>query len=329
MSPVATLARSELFGALGRPVHEDVARLMSEVSFAAGEVVFRQGERGDGLILVADGGLEALLEVPGAPPVRLSSIAAGQIVGELSLLGDGVRTATVRAVVPTTGWALARSAFDVLRHDVRPAASAVVRAIGTHAVQRLDQLHRRCAAELEGEPEEEPLRSSIGEVSPDRGEVDYLAGVLFFGDFTRAQIVQVTEGLPRLAVSRGAVLTPAGDQPSALWVVVRGAVETRMRGAGATRSLRLAGPGRAVGHVGLLGREAFVARLESRARERSILIEVPWPRVRELLIDDAPASRRFAAALWTDVVRALQHGERPLARTRSTTGARRRARAGV
>jgi hypothetical protein len=77
-----------------------------------------------------------------------------------------------------------------------------------------------------------------------------------------------------------------------------------------------------VGHVGLLGQEAFVERVESRARERSVLIEIPWPRVRELLTGDAPLSRRFAAALWTDVVRALQHGERPLARTRSTSPSR-------
>ncbi len=138
----------------------------------------------------------------------------------------------------------------------------------------------------------------------------------------------MTRDLPRLAVSRGAALTPAGERPSALWIVVRGAVETRMRGASATRTLRLAGPGRAVGHVGLLGHEAFVARVESRARERSVVIEIPWPRVSELLAEDARSSRRFAAALWTDVVRALQHGERPLARTR-TTSASRRAAAGV
>jgi hypothetical protein len=36
--------------------------------------------------------------------------------------------------------------------------------------------------------------------------------------------------------------------------------------------------------------------------------------VAELLNAVDPAARRFAAALWTDSVRALQHGERPLAR---------------
>ena len=114
-----------------------------------------------------------------------------------------------------------------------------------------------------------------------------------------------------------------GEHPAALWVVLRGAVETRMRGAEASRLLRLAGPSRAVGHSGLLASDAFVGRIESRARERSVLVEVSGPRVHELLADDSPGPRRFAAALWTDVVRALQQGQRPLAGTRRTSASRR------
>lgn len=329
MSPAATLAASKLFGPLGIEVLEDVGRLMGEVSFAAGETVFRQGEPGNRLILVGDGELETLLAVPGAAPLQLSSIGPGEITGELSLLGDGKRAATVRAIVPTSGWELARPAFDVLRHDVRHAASVVVRAIGYQAVERLNEFYRRCADELPGAPFPEPEPSpSISEVPPEEGELDYLSGILFFADFTHAQIAEATAGLPRLAVSRGTVLTQPGDRPDALWIVLRGAVETTMRGAGRTRTLRLAGPGRAVGHVGLLGDAGCFESIESRARERSIVLEVAWPRVETLMTDEAPASRRFAAALWTDVVRALQHGQRPLAIAR-TFGPHRRAPSGA
>jgi CRP-like cAMP-binding protein len=318
MSPASVLAGADLFSALSPDALEDVARFMTAVTFEPGEVVFRQGDAGDRLIVVAEGELEAVLEVPGAEPMLLSRIAPGQIVGELSLLGDGKRTATVRALAPTTGWALARSAFEVLRHDVRPAALQVLDAIGRQAITRLNGLYRRCAQELVGDhPGDLHPSRSIGEVASERGEIDYLGGILFFRDFTRDEIVDVTVGMPRLAVPRGAVLAPPGEKPTALWIVARGAIETTMRTASSTRSLRLAGPGRAVGHVGLLGDDAFVDRIESRARERSILLEVPWPRVAELLGDDASSSRRFTAALWTDAVRALQHGERPLARTRT------------
>jgi CRP-like cAMP-binding protein len=313
--PGPALAASTLFGAMPESTRDDVGRLMRRVAYGRGEVVFCQGEPGHQLVLIESGELEALLAVPGDEPLRLSSVGPGEVVGELSLLGDGRRTATVRATEPSTGWALERSAFDVLRNDVRPAASVVTRAIGLLAVQRLNHLYERVAREITGEPG--PSTSAHGgpfAVPAEPGEPEYLKTTRFFEDFTAAEIAAVTDGLPRLEVPRGALLTARDHPPVALWIVVRGAVETTIRGATALRRLRLAGPGRAVGHVGLLEGAACVERIESRARERAIVLEVPWTRVAELLNAVDPAARRFAAALWTDSVRALQHGERPLAR---------------
>ncbi|MCW3046468.1 MAG: cyclic nucleotide-binding domain (cNMP-BD) protein [Solirubrobacterales bacterium] len=313
--PGPALAASKLFGAMPESTREDVGRLMRRVAYARGEVVFCQGEPGNQLVLIESGELEALLAVPGGQPLRLSSVGPGEVAGELSLLGDGRRTATARATEPSTGWALDRSAFDVLRNDVRPAASVVTRAIGLLAVKRLNHLYQRAAREITGEPG--PSASAHGgpfAVPAESGEPAYLQTTRFFEDFSAAEIAAVTDGLPRLEVPRGALLTARDQPPVALWIVVRGAVETTIRGATALRRLRLAGPGRAVGHVGLLADAACVERIESRARERAIVLEVPWTRVSELLSGPDHAARRFAAALWTDSVRALQHGERPLAR---------------
>jgi CRP/FNR family cyclic AMP-dependent transcriptional regulator len=121
---------------------------MRPVAFARGELVFRQGDRGQHLVVLESGELEALLAVPGREPLRLSSLHPGDVVGELALLGDGHRMATVRAVERSTEWALARVVFD----DLRPAASAATGAIGRLAVKRLSELYRHCASELNGEP---------------------------------------------------------------------------------------------------------------------------------------------------------------------------------
>jgi CRP-like cAMP-binding protein len=115
----AVLEASELFGSMPSDVLEDLGRLMNRASFAPGETVFRQGEPGDRMIVLDAGRLEARLAVPGREPLRLSSVEPGQVVGELSLLGDGVRTATVYATATSTGWMLERAAFDVLRNDVQ------------------------------------------------------------------------------------------------------------------------------------------------------------------------------------------------------------------
>ncbi len=306
------LGGSALFGAIPENVLEDVARLMSPVSHAAGETVFAQGEPGHDLLLVVEGELEALLAVPGGDPRRLSTIAAGEVVGELSMLGDGRRTVTVRATRPSSGWVLERTAFDVLRNDARPAAISVATAIGRLAIERLDRLHRRSAHEITGDPGTPMPANEAMPVGAEPGEAVYLMGTLFFARFNPDEVATVVAGLRRVELARGNVLVERGTAPGALWIVARGAIETTLRGETNARRLRLAGPGRAVGHIGLLP-EGCVERIESRARERTILLEVPWPRVHELLHGEDRTSRRFAAALWTDAVRALQQGERPLA----------------
>ncbi len=150
-------------------------------------------------------------------------------------------------------------------------------------------------------------------VETDADDSAYLSTIRFFEHFEPDAIPAVVRGLPRLAVPRGEVIVEAGAAPRALWIVIRGAVETVIRGREVSRRMRLAGPGRAVGQTGLLGERDVVDRVESRARERAVLIELSWNRVHELLGGEDRASHAFANALWTDTVRALQSGERPLA----------------
>ena len=62
---------------------------------AANETLVRQGECGDEMFLLLDGSLD--VEIDGETVARLGS---GAVVGELALLGDGRRQATLRAAVP-------------------------------------------------------------------------------------------------------------------------------------------------------------------------------------------------------------------------------------
>jgi len=75
------------------------------VSVAAGEVVIRAGEPGDRFYMIVDGELEVVAE-------RLHVTArAGDHFGEIALLRDVPRTATVRAVLDSHLYALDRSDF--------------------------------------------------------------------------------------------------------------------------------------------------------------------------------------------------------------------------
>jgi hypothetical protein len=63
---------------------------------ATGETVIRQGEDGDDVFFVVDGSFEVLISHFGHTPDYIRAIQAGDAFGELSVLYDVPRTATVR-----------------------------------------------------------------------------------------------------------------------------------------------------------------------------------------------------------------------------------------
>jgi CRP-like cAMP-binding protein len=87
------LAGVPLFSGFDRKHLERLAKDFSERTFPAGTVVIREGdEHGMGFFIVADG--EAVVTVGGQEVARLHR---GQSFGEVALLSDRVRTATVTA----------------------------------------------------------------------------------------------------------------------------------------------------------------------------------------------------------------------------------------
>ena len=138
-----------------------------------------------------------------------------------------------------------------------------------------------------------------------------LEDVLFFRRFNRSEIAAVRAGLRVVSGPRGARI----DTRRALWIVLRGAVQTSLRHGATTRRVRVAGPGRCVAHLSLIAHHAPnpAPLLEAELRERAVVLEVPVERAHSLLADDAPAAKRFAQALNEDIARALHDAERPFA----------------
>ena len=80
---------------------------------AANEIVFREGEPGDRFYLVTDGAV-----VVSQRDTTLTTIERGGHFGELALITDAVRSATVHATRPTTLLAIERDAFvHLVRQD--------------------------------------------------------------------------------------------------------------------------------------------------------------------------------------------------------------------
>jgi MFS family permease len=100
------LRGADLFASLDAPTLEQLARRLTEVRVATGEVLLREGQPSDRFYLVESG----LLTVS-RQGRTLREEGPGEYVGEIGLLRDVPRTATVSALEDTVLLALAREDF--------------------------------------------------------------------------------------------------------------------------------------------------------------------------------------------------------------------------
>ena len=102
---------------------------MRREHFEPGEIVFREGDHGDWLYIVVSGEVEVLKGVPGHGEVALRRLGPGDCFGEIALLGDHVRTATMRSVSGLDVLAVDREAFHTLFSSFPPLRDFVGRLI--------------------------------------------------------------------------------------------------------------------------------------------------------------------------------------------------------
>ena len=120
---LALIEGVQMFGPLPLAAKEHMAAALVPLSVSAGEAVITAGDPGDRFYIVGDGEFEVLANGP------RSSARAGDHFGEIALLRDVLRTATVKAVVDSKAYALERDDFlaAVTGHPgVRDAGEAVV-----------------------------------------------------------------------------------------------------------------------------------------------------------------------------------------------------------
>jgi CRP-like cAMP-binding protein len=91
----ALIARVEFFEGCTQREIDDVAKLLVDRHYAAGDELCHQGEAETYGFVVVEG--DAAVVVDGA---QVATATAGDVVGELSMLGTGHRTATLRALTP-------------------------------------------------------------------------------------------------------------------------------------------------------------------------------------------------------------------------------------
>ena len=120
------LLKIPIFSPLSPPVLEQLAARLIPVHASAGEEIIRLGDHGDRFYLVESGEVEVLLD--DQPPRREGP---GSYFGEIALLRDVPRTATVRAATDVELFALDRDHFIPAVTGHAASAEAAESVIGT------------------------------------------------------------------------------------------------------------------------------------------------------------------------------------------------------
>jgi CRP-like cAMP-binding protein len=152
-SGTSILRRAEIF----RDLEDDeLAALQACVvvrEIPPGTVVFREGDPGAAMLIVAEGTLSAHVRRKDGGEQEINRMGPGEAVGEMSFIDPAPRSATVRALTAAVVYELSEDGMRALRRQAPGAAAGVVGAVildVTRRLRRIDQMIERELREREG-----------------------------------------------------------------------------------------------------------------------------------------------------------------------------------
>jgi CRP/FNR family transcriptional regulator, cyclic AMP receptor protein len=122
---IELLSRVPLLSRCSKRELSRIAALADLVDFQEGRTLMKEGSRGAEFFVLVDG--SATVTKAGK---KLAELGPGDWVGEIALLSDVPRTATVVASSPLQTLVLTRQGLSALIHDVPSIGTKVLAAIG-------------------------------------------------------------------------------------------------------------------------------------------------------------------------------------------------------
>lgn len=258
LSSPQRLAQTPLFGSLDDATRTRLLEESRLVTLDEGETLFREGEAGRSLYLVVEGAVVPIAE--GEPRTRLSVLGDGEFFGEVSILSNLPRSATIEAIVETKLLEIDRSLMRGLIRDHAEVLKVLLRFFRERLIDR-------------------QMRTSP-----------------FFIAFAKAERSRVARQFRFLEIARGATVVEQGQAPDGLFVLLCG--ELDVVDTDRDKVLSTLGPGDLFGGLALLHGSAPHAAVV--ARRKSWVLLMPEGRFRriaeanpglDLLIEDLAEER--------------------------------------
>jgi CRP-like cAMP-binding protein len=233
---VAAVPSEELGGFIDR---------CSLLQLAQGDVLFRQGDAGDALYVVVSG--EVAVIADGPPRIELTRLGESSFFGEIALVTEETRTATVEATRPTELLVFTRAAVEELCAAEPKLLSVILAAVRDRLVSRL------------------------------------IATSALFQPFAGDERRELVGRFRCRDAPAGSVLIAQGRKADGLYVLLSGRAEVlRYDDDNAERVVSRIKPGDFVGEMSLLTGQAAVATV--RTETRALVLHLPTPSFREVIM---------------------------------------------
>lgn len=307
-----------LFEGLAPSEIEGVLCVCERVEFEPGVCLMRQGQPADSAFILESGSVDVMTRLPGGGEAGVATLGPGSVIGEMALLDSGLRSATVVAREPASGYLLERDGFHMMLAQRNRAAFTIQLRITRTLCQRLRELHARIVAC--DAPESVASRPDASGAIPEpaqgsRPTFDYrsfLPVLPLFRGFAAAEVEAFADLARVLELGRGQVLFRQGEPSTACHVVVRGAVEVTVAQDGLRHSVGVLGPGRLCGVIALV--EGRPHDMSAAARERATLLEIGKAAFDRLFTGADRIAAKFQNAISHDLLQSLARTNNHLTR---------------
>jgi HlyB family type I secretion system ABC transporter len=240
------------FRAMADDVHRLVADAFEPVSFGFGGVIVREGDEADAFYVLVSGTARVVKRTEQGEEVPLNILRRGDSFGEIGLLSESTRMATVRASGPVEALRLDRGVFRALTRRDASVRASFQRLAHFRTVQNFLRLY----SEFDSLP------------------VDGLA--------------QIARSLEAVEVSAGETIVREGDPPGPMYVVEEGRLRIFTERNGAREDLEYLRKGDFFAEFSVLHGEPRKASVEALSASR--LLALP-PALFEDLLSSYPAFR--------------------------------------
>jgi CRP-like cAMP-binding protein len=253
------LAATPLFSGLSQDALESLVAELQLIQLSRDEVLFHEGDPGDALYVIVEG--EVAVQAEGPPRVEMARLGPGSFIGEVALMTDQPRSATVTAV----------DSAELLRID----RSTLKRVLAAH-----------------GE-----VLTSVLRFVRDRLVDRWTRTSPLFRPFDSNERSALASKFKFLEIDAGRMMLSAGARPDGLYIVLAGHFDVKRGG----QQLAVLGPGDLVGETALLSGTPVKSDIIARGKALALCLPagefremiMTHPHVLEYIGEQAEHSRKL------------------------------------